>query len=79
MTGPCIRCRFWHHRDKIHKGWGHCFKAQEMTDEEYSRSRKSPDTNVAKMVAIGDDHTNAGIFATFKVFECNEFKPKEGR
>jgi hypothetical protein len=74
MIGPCRDCIFWHHSGEVHDNWGHCYKAQEMTDDGYEEN--TPDDEKSRMVAIGCEEEE-GVFATFVTFECNEFRTKK--
>lgn len=74
MVGPCLTCKFWKFANTIHEGWGHCYRAQEMTEDEYN-NKSDPDEGESNMVAIGGKK-ESGIFATREEFECNEYQKK---
>lgn len=74
MIGPCGSCKYWKFANTIHEGWGHCYRAQEMTETEYN-TELDPDDEAPRMVAIGGKK-ESGIFATEISFECNEYQRK---
>ena len=73
MIGPCSQCKYWKFSNQVHPGWGHCYAAQEQTENQYYKAAPAPEQ--PRFVAIGSNKTT-GILATNAQFRCNEFQPK---
>lgn len=73
MIGPCSTCRFWKFANTVHRGWGHCYAAQEQTEKEYYS--QLPDPDKPRFVVIGSKLVT-GILATNAEFRCNEYQRK---
>lgn len=73
MIGPCSTCRFWKFANTVHPGWGHCYRAQEMTENQYYD--RKPASDRPKFAALGSPKVT-GILATNEDFKCNEYQPK---